>query len=318
MNTLGAVPGTGPNTGPTRRIRQHQTGVGPGRPTVADLPADRTLVMGVLNVTPDSFSDGGQFLTDTEKTVNYDAATQTGLALKQAGADLIDIGGESTRPGAELVDPEEEQRRILPVLDALMSSGGVVSVDTRHPSTAEAAIRSASDPEQLIINDVSGLVTAEQMPQVIAHGGVRIIITHNRGDAQTMQSRTSYDDVVTEVCAELQQIRNYYIDAGVPAERIILDPGIGFAKTAEHNWELLRHLEQIVALGHPVLLGLSRKGFLGALLASSAGPREAEGRDAATLALNTLAAQAGVWAVRVHDVAPTLDAMKAAAAVHPR
>ncbi|GAB3190176.1 dihydropteroate synthase [Nesterenkonia suensis] len=310
MDTMGAAPGTGPNTGPVSVVRRV-----PKKKTVADLPTDRTLVMGVLNVTPDSFSDGGRFVAPEHTVVNHEAAIHAGLSLHYAGADLVDVGGESTRPGADPVDPEEEQRRILPVLEALFTGGAVVSVDTRHPSTAAAAIERAPGPEHLIINDVSGLLTAEKMPQVVAQGGVRVIVTHNRGDARTMQERVDYADVLAEVLAELEQIRDRYLQAGVPAERIILDPGIGFAKTSEQNWELLRALDRIVALGHPVLLGVSRKGFLGELLAVDEAPREAEGRDAATLALSTLAAQAGVWAVRVHDVAPTLDAMKAVSAL---
>ncbi|GAA3054656.1 MULTISPECIES: dihydropteroate synthase [Actinomycetes] len=310
MDTMGAAPGTGPNTGPVSVVRRAAA-----KKTVADLPTDRTLVMGILNVTPDSFSDGGRFVAPPDTVVDHESAVHAGLSQHYAGADIVDVGGESTRPGADPVEPEEEQRRILPVLEALFTGGAVVSVDTRHPSTAAAAIAAAPGPEHLIINDVSGMVTAAEMPQVVADGGVRVIITHNRGDAQTMQSRAQYDDVVAEVVAELQQIRDRYLDAGVPAERIILDPGIGFAKTAAQSWELLRHLDRIVALGHPVLLGVSRKGFLGELLARSGAPREAQGRDAATLALNALAAQAGVWAVRVHDVEPTVDAMKAVGAL---
>ncbi|GAA1177359.1 dihydropteroate synthase [Nesterenkonia xinjiangensis] len=313
MDTMGAAPGTGPNTGPMSVVRRI-----PRKKTVGDLPTDRTLVMGVLNVTPDSFSDGGRFLARAGTAVDHESAVHAGLSLHYAGADIIDVGGESTRPGAQPVDEQEEQRRILPVLEALFTGGAVVSVDTRHPGTAAAAIERAPGPEHLLINDVSGLMTAEHMPQVVAEGGVRVIVTHNRGDAQTMQSRTDYVDVVAEVIGELEQIRDRYRQAGVPAERIILDPGIGFAKTAEQNWELLRHLDRVVSLGHPVLLGVSRKGFLGELLAASEGPREPEGRDAATLALSTLAAQAGAWAVRVHDVGPTLDAMKAVAEIQSR
>lgn len=313
MDTMGAAPGTGPNTGPMSVVRRIAV-----RKTVADLPSDRTLVMGILNVTPDSFSDGGRFVGPADAVVDHEAAIHAGLSQHYAGADIVDVGGESTRPGAEPVDPEEERRRILPVLEALFTGGAVVSVDTRHASTAGAAIAAAPGPEHLIINDVSGLVTDDQMPQIVAQGGVRVVVTHNRGDAQTMQSRAEYDDVVGEVIAELQEIRDRYVQAGVPSERIILDPGIGFAKTAEQSWELLRRLDRVVALGHPVLLGVSRKGFLGELLASSGAPREPERRDAATLALNTLAAQAGVWAVRVHEVEPTLDAMKTVSALRSR
>lgn len=313
MDSMGAAPGTGPNTGSVSVVRRT-----PRKNSFPELPVDRTLVMGILNVTPDSFSDGGRFVAPKspgQAPVDHEAAIHAGLALHYAGADLIDVGGESTRPGAEPTDPEVERRRILPVISALWDAGALLSVDTRHPSTAQAVMERSPDPDRLILNDVSGLLTAPEMPELVARAGVRVIITHNRGDSQTMQDHTDYDDVVAEVITEWKQIRDRYLEAGVPAEKIILDPGIGFAKTAAQNWALLHHTARLVELGHPVLSGVSRKGFLGELLAVDGTPREAERRDAATTALSALAARDGVWAVRVHDVEPNLDAVKVVAAL---
>lgn len=302
MDTLGAMPGTGPNTGVLRVVRKEA-------PAHFDrLPTDRTLIMGVLNITPDSFSDGGRFVTDGK--VDHELAVKAGLALHQAGADIVDVGGESTRPGATPTKAREERERIITAVQALFTAGALVSVDTRHPETAEAAIAAAPHRDAVLINDVSGLVTDPAMPELVARTGVRVIITHNRDVPETMQDHAVYDDVVAEVLAELDQIRRRYLDAGVVQERIIVDPGIGFAKTAEQSWALLRHLERFTADGTRVLLGVSRKGFLGELLADSSGRRPAEGRDAATLALTALAADAGVWAVRVHDVEANLDAVR--------
>lgn len=279
-------------------------------------PPQRTLIMGILNLTPDSFSDGGRH-----------SSTETVLAQSERmlteGADLIDIGGESTRPGADPVSPEEEQRRILPVLEELFLNRGLpVSLDTRHAATARAALQLAGDrASELIINDVSGLLTDEQMPQVIVQAGCPIIITHNRGDAQTMQSKTDYADVVSEVIDELLQIRGWYVDAGVEPEQIILDPGIGFAKTHEQNWELIRNLGRFTELEHDgvrhrMLFGASRKGFLNTLLTDAEGsPRPAEERDTATAVLSGQAAQHGAWAVRVHAVRPNADAVAVAQAI---
>ena len=271
------------------------------------------LVMGILNVTPDSFSDGGEY-GETE------AAVQHARDLTGAGADLIDIGGESTRPGAQPVSPPQEQRRILPVVEQLLELPLRLSVDTRHPGTARAALQLAQDrvqgqadgrAQELIINDVSGLLTDPAMPQVVAEFGCEVVITHNRGDARTMQARAQYQDLLAEVVGELLEIRGLYLDAGVPPERIILDPGIGFAKTHAQNWQLIRNLDRFTGLGHRVLFGASRKGFLGSLLADSQGePRPADQRDAATAALSLLAAQAGCWAVRVHEPQLSADAFR--------
>ncbi len=273
-----------------------------------------TLVMGILNVTPDSFSDGGRYNDDAA------AAVQHAHQLITHGAQLIDIGGESTRPGAEPVDPAEEQRRVIPVLKELLELPIQLSIDTRHSQTARAVLELAgSRAQELIINDVSGLLTDPHMPQVIADYGCDVVITHNRDDPQTMQSKTQYTDVTAEVIAELLQIRQLYVDAGVVPERIILDPGIGFAKTHQQNWELICNLDQFTALGQRVLFGASRKGFLGTLLADPHGTaRPAEQRETATAALSMLAAQVGCWAVRVHAPQPNVDTLKVLQAVSLR
>lgn len=269
-------------------------------------------IMGILNVTPDSFSDGGRFISASQSAVKeIDVVVEEAQRLLDAGADIIDIGGESTRPGAEPVHPDHEQQRILPVLERLLGVSAVISVDTRHPATAEAALQLAGHrASELIINDVSGLLTDAAMPRTVARFGCEVVITHNRGDARTMQDRAEYRDVVGEVITELLTIRQRYLDAGVSAERIILDPGIGFAKTHDQNWQLLRHLSRFTDLGHRILLGVSRKGFLGQLLADSQGaPRPPEQLDAATASLSIHAAHAGCWAARVHDPRPTADAL---------
>ncbi|WP_258935479.1 dihydropteroate synthase [Nesterenkonia pannonica] len=238
--------------------------------------------------------------------------------MTRQGADILDLGGESTRPGAAPVDPAEEQSRILPVLERLLERfPRQLSVDTRHPETARAVLECAgSQASGLIINDVSGLLTHPEMPAAVAESGCEIVITHNRGDSVTMQDRTQYDDVVADVIDELHQVRKRYLDAGTLPERIILDPGIGFAKTHEQNWRLTRDLSRLTGLGHRVLYGASRKGFLGQLLKDEDGePRPASERDHATAALTALAAAAGVWAVRVHAVGPSADAVRAAEAV---
>ena len=275
-----------------------------------------TLIMGILNLTPDSFSDGGRHSSP-------EAALAQAERMLAEGADLIDIGGESTRPGAEPVAPEEEQRRILPVLEELVVRRGIpVSLDTRHAATARAALQLAGErAPELIINDISGLLTDEQMPQVVAEAGCPIIITHNRGDSQTMQSQTDYSDVVGEAIDELLQIRQWYLQAGVAPEKIILDPGIGFAKTHEQNWEIIRHLDRFTQLEHAgirhrVLFGASRKGFLNTPLTDAEGnPRPAEQRDTATAVLSGIAASHGAWAVRVHAVRPNADAVAVTQAI---
>jgi dihydropteroate synthase len=258
--------------------------------------------MGILNVTPDSFSDGGKHAT-------ADTAIAAGLRMFYAGADIIDVGGESTRPGAEDVSPEEEQRRVLPVVAALAKAGALVSIDTTHASTAEAALEAGA----AIINDVSGLTIEPGMAELVARSKAPYVLTHRRGDAKTMTSLTDYQDVADDVVAELSGVRDKLYAAGVQPEQIIIDPGIGFSKTDEQNWELLRNLDRLEAMGHKVLVGVSRKRFLGTLLTVAGKAALPEERDAATAAITAITAARGAWAVRVHDVGPSLDAVKVAA-----
>lgn len=291
--SLGAIPGTGPNTSPLSVVRKSK------RKTFAELPTGRTLVMGILNVTEDSFSDGGQYLA-------IDKALDHGLKLLYAGADIIDVGGESTRPGAKDVDPALEQARIIPVIEALAKAGAVISVDTMHVSTARAAISAGAH----LINDVSGLTYEAGMAELIAETGVPYVLMHRRGTAADMVREANYTDVVTEVVAELRTLRDEFVAKGVKPEQLIIDPGLGFAKDAAHNWALLANLSAVEELGHRVLVGTSRKRFLGELLADGGTSREPLGRDGATAATTALAARDGVWAVRVHDVAGSRDALE--------
>jgi dihydropteroate synthase len=258
--------------------------------------------MGILNVTPDSFSDGGKHAT-------ADTAIAAGLRMFYAGADIIDVGGESTRPGAEEVSPEEERRRVVPVIEALVKAGALVSIDTTHVSTAEAALNAGA----AIINDISGLSIEPGMAELVAKTRVPYVLTHRRGDAKTMTSLTEYDDVADDVVSELNGVRDKLYAAGVLPEQIIVDPGIGFSKTDVQNWELLRNLDRLDAMGHKVLVGASRKRFLGTLLSVSGKAALPEERDAATAAITAISAARGAWAVRVHDVGPSLDAVKVAA-----
>lgn len=302
MDSLAAAPGTGPATSPLPVIRPVRAAK-----TVRDLPADRAVVMGILNVTPDSFSDGGKYATT-------DDAISHGLRMHYGGADVIDVGGESTRPNARQVPVEEELARVLPVVRALVKAGALVSIDTMHAETA----RQALDAGAAIVNDISGSEYDPAMPALVAERGVPYVLTHRRGTAATMDSLADYGDVVAEVTAELSELRDRFVAAGVAPEQIILDPGLGFAKTDAHNWTILRNLDAFVGLGHRVLVGASRKRFLGTLL-TSAGKAAAPGeRDSASLAVATLAAAAGAWSVRVHDPAATLDAVKVAAAAGSR
>jgi dihydropteroate synthase len=272
---------------------------------VAGLPAvDRCLVMGVINVTPDSFSDGGAF-------GDADSAIKHGRALLAAGADLLDIGGESTRPGAQRVPVDEEIRRVLPVVRELAGAGAVISIDTMHAKTAEAALAAGAR----LVNDVSGGVADPALPQLVADAAVPYVVMHWRGHSAQMQQQAVYTDVVREVCDELRQRLDAVVEAGVDPQRVILDPGLGFAKTAEHNWTLLARLHELHALGRPLLVGPSRKSFLGALLGED-GPRPVSDRDDATVAVTALVAAAGAWAVRVHEVRPNADAVRVAAAVN--
>ncbi len=280
---------------------------GPPRPTGLPEPLaslDRTAVMGVLNVTPDSFSDGGRYL-DAQQAIAH------GIALAEAGADLVDVGGESTRPGATRVPPEQEIARVLPVVTALVDAGVVVSIDTMHAECAAVAVRAGAT----VVNDVSGGLADPTMHATVAALGVPYVAMHWRGHSAEMAELAHYDDVVAEVVGELSDRVAQARAAGVDSDRIVLDPGLGFAKDADHNWALLRHLDVLAAVGLPVLVGASRKRFLGSLLADDpAQPRPVAERDAATDAVSALAASHGVWAVRVHDVRGSRDAVRVAAA----
>jgi dihydropteroate synthase len=265
----------------------------------------RCVVMGVLNVTPDSFSDGGCFADPAD-------AIAHGLAMAAAGADYVDVGGESTRPGADRVDADEECRRVVPVVRELAAAGLKVSVDTTRAEVAEAALRAGA----VMVNDVSGGLADKNMADLVAETGVPWVLMHWRGHSREMYAAARYGDVVTEVRAELTARVEDVVAAGVDPAQLVLDPGLGFAKNAEHNWALLAGLDRIVDLGLPVLVGASRKTFLGRLLSAPDGaPRPAEQRDAATLATTVLAAEAGVWGVRVHDAAASVDAVRTVQAV---
>lgn len=259
----------------------------------------RTLIMGVVNVTPDSFSDGGQWFEP-------DAAVTHGLALLADGADLLDVGGESTRPGAQRPTVAEELRRVIPVVSTLAAEGARVSVDTMRAEVAEAAL----DAGALLVNDVSGGLADPAMLPLVAAREVPLVLMHWRGHSVDMQDRAAYGDVVAEVCRELAARRDAALAAGIRLDRLVLDPGLGFAKLAEHNWTLLARLSALADLGLPLLLGASRKAFLGKVGRPEGGiPRPPIERDAATAATSVLAALAGVWAVRVHDVRSTRDAL---------
>lgn len=254
--------------------------------------------MGILNVTPDSFSDGGRW-------DSVDAAIGRGLELRDQGAAIVDVGGESTRPGAAKVDVDEERARVIPVVEALAQEGVSVSIDTMNAATALAAI----DAGAQLVNDVSGGLADEGMPRVVAESGVHFAVMHWRGGADVAPAFT---DVVAEVRAELKARVAALVVAGVDPAKIVLDPGIGFGKDAVHNWALLNHLEEIGSLGHGILVGASRKRFVGALLPEGA---PMEDRDLPSAVISALVARQGVWAVRVHDVPSTRLALDIAAAV---
>ena len=274
--------------------------------------AERAVVMGVLNVTADSFSDGGRYL-------DFAAAIARARELVANGADIIDIGGESTRPGAHRVPSATESERVVPVIAELARDGIICSVDTTRATVAAAALAAGAR----MVNDVSGGLADPEMAAVVAAAGVPWILMHWRGHSADMDTLASYHDVVAQVRAELLDRVAAAIAAGVDESAIVLDPGLGFAKTAEHNWSLLRALPEMTGLsgpgwGFPVLIGASRKRFLGALLADANGPRPPDGREAATTAISALAAAGGVWGVRVHEPAASLDAVRAAAATTGR
>jgi dihydropteroate synthase len=269
---------------------------------LADL--GRCRVIGVVNVTPDSFSDGGRHF-DTATAIDH------GRSLVAAGADLVDVGGESTRPGAHRVDAAEEIRRVVPVVRELAAAGVQVSIDTMRRETAAAALAAGA----VIVNDVSGGVADPDLPRLVAEAGVPYIVMHWRGHSADMQQRADYTDVVSEVSAELQCRLDAVTAAGVDLDQIVLDPGIGFAKTPAHNWALLAQLDRLAMLGRPLLIGASRKSFLGTLLAADGTPRDSDDRGDATVAITALVAAAGAWGVRVHEVSGNADAVRVVAAM---
>jgi dihydropteroate synthase len=261
-----------------------------------DVPAP--VVMGVVNVTPDSFSDGGAWL-------DPGAAVAHGEELARQGADILDVGGESTRPGAEPVGAGEELRRVLPVLEGLAGAGPRLSIDTSKAAVAEAALRAGAT----IVNDVTALRGDAAMAALLAERDCDVCLMHMLGEPRTMQRDPRYDDVVDDVKAFLSERLEFAVGRGIAAERIWLDPGIGFGKTSAHNLELLRRLHELVALGRPIVVGTSRKSFLGRLTG-----RDVHGRVPATIATNVLAYAAGASVFRVHDVAEVRDALIVAAA----
>ncbi len=263
------------------------------------LTLDRAAVVGILNVTPDSFSDGGRHFAAA-------AAVAAARAMQHAGAAIIDVGGESTRPGARQPDEAEELRRVIPVIEQIAGLGLPISVDTRRAGVARAALRAGAE----IVNDVSGLAHDAGMAAVVAEAGAGLILMHMRGTPETMDQLARYGDVVAEVCAELVARRDAAVAAGITPQAIVLDPGLGFAKNTGHNLTLIDQVSRIAALGHPVLLGPSRKRFLGALTG-----KEAPDRDAATAAACVVGRLRGAHLFRVHDVAAAREALTVADAV---
>ena len=261
-------------------------------------------IMGVVNVTPDSFSDGGLYLDPK-------AATQHGLSLAGEGASILDVGGESTRPGADPVAAETELERVLPVIEGLNAArvGASISIDTSKASVAEAALQAGAS----LVNDVTAFRGDPAMASLVASSGASCCLMHMLGEPRTMQRDPRYEDVVSEVKEFLEERVAFAVGEGVPEEKIMLDPGIGFGKTGEHNLELLRRLEEIVAIGRPVVVGTSRKSFLGKITG-----REVDQRVPGTIATNVIAYLNGARIFRVHDVAPVADALKVAAATFSR
>ncbi|HEX5541106.1 MAG TPA: dihydropteroate synthase [Micromonospora sp.] len=263
------------------------------------LRCDDPIVVGVLNVTPDSFSDGGRY-------GDLDDAVQHGLRMHQEGAHLIDVGGESTRPGADRIDTDTEIARVLPVIRELAALGVPMSIDTTRAQVAAAALAAGVT----VVNDVSGGLADPGMAKVVVDAGCPWILMHWRGHSRRMQELATYSDVVADVRTELSQRIDQALAAGVAADRIIIDPGLGFAKNATHNWQLTARLPELLDLGFPLLFAASRKSYLGALLAGPDGSaRPVDDREAATIATSVLAFAAGVWGVRVHDVRGTVDAL---------
>ena len=254
-----------------------------------------TFIMGILNVTPDSFSDGGRFDSVAE-------AVAAGIRLRDLGADLVDVGGESTRPGAARVSVEEEQSRVIPVIRGLVAASVDVSVDTMNADTALAAAEAGAS----VINDVSGGLADPEMYRAVAQSRLMYIAMHWRGHSTGMDDLASYDDVVVDVRTELKARLAEMFVWGVDPGQVVLDPGLGFAKRAEHNWQLLARLDELASLGHPLLIGASRKRFLGELLPEGATTHD---RDLPSAVVSALAARAGAWGVRVHDVTSTRAAL---------
>ena len=260
---------------------------------------DRPIVMGVLNVTPDSFSDGGRHFEPA-------SAIAHGIKMQREGADVIDVGGESTRPGSTRIDAQEELHRVLPVVSALAAAGVHVSIDTMRSEVARECVLAGA----CIVNDVSGGLADQAMYATVAQLGVPYVIMHWRGHGSVMNSLASYVDVSAEVFSEINVRLVAATAAGVNPEAIIIDPGLGFAKEPDDNWQVLNQLAGLVDRGYPVLVGASRKRFLGSLLAGSTGvPRDFAGRDAATDAVSAIAAATGAWGVRVHNVKSAVDAV---------
>ena len=262
-----------------------------------NFPTDRPVVMGILNITPDSFADGGRF-------ESFDAALTRGLEMLSEGVDIIDVGGESTRPGSHSISADEELRRVMPVIEALAIKGAVISIDTKRANTARMAISAGAH----IVNDVSAGLADPEMLSMVASLGCPYIAMHTRGESADMQLRAEYDDVVGEVVTELQARVGASLAAGIAAENLILDPGIGFAKESEHNWKILNHLDAFTSIGYPILIGASRKRFLGKLVEAE----KTDERESATIALTALLAKKGIWGVRVHSVKPHRDAISVA------
>ena len=259
---------------------------------------NRTAIMGVLNVTPDSFSDGGLYDT-TSKAIAH------GLELMEQSTDIIDVGGESTRPGANRVSEDEELSRVIPVIEGLVAQGACVSIDTMRAHVAQSAVQAGA----ILVNDVSGGLADTEMLKVVATLNVPYVMMHWRAHSTEMNSKSQYTDVVSDVVSELRSRIESATVAGIKPDHIVLDPGIGFAKLPEHNWLLLSNLPKLTELSFPLLVGASRKRFLGELLADNSGPRDVQHRDFATTAITTVLAEQHVWAVRVHNVQAAHDAV---------
>ena len=268
--------------------------------TALNLPTDRTLVLGILNITPDSFADGGKYIDPSD-------AIARGLQMLDEGVDVIDIGGESTRPGAEPISLNEELERVIPVIRSLSKHGAIISIDTTRSETARASVESGAK----IVNDISAGLYDSEMLATVAALNCPYIAMHTRGNSKNMSTLAKYVEVVSEVISELSQRVDAALKAGISKSNLILDPGIGFAKEAEHNWALINHIDSLESLGYPVVIGASRKRFLGELTDNSS----PEDREAASIALTALLARRKIWGVRVHSVKHHRDAISVAGKV---